>query len=159
MKKIKRGLYWHVYHNSLVDYCYDYDGRREYIEQHKPAHEREERIRIMQPVKGKLPDEVYKAAVFFAEAGVAYDKAAVAYDKAAVAYDKAAADYTRVSSASDKAWVAYTKAWVAYGKARVAYGKALEANNDAIESLHAKECKDCSWDGERLTFAKKEKND
>ena len=42
-KKIT-GMYWHVYHDSLLDYCYDYDGRLQYIEKYK--FESEQKLRI-----------------------------------------------------------------------------------------------------------------
>ena len=40
----------------LVEYCYDYDKRRDFIENHKPKSEQPLRLKLFQKVKGKLPD-------------------------------------------------------------------------------------------------------
>ena len=78
----KSGLFWHVHHDILVEYCYNYGERAEYIRTVKPKDEREIRLRLFQPIKGSLPQETI-------EAGRAYDKAGRAYDKARQAYKKA----------------------------------------------------------------------
>ncbi len=118
----KTGFFWHVHHEILVEFCHDYDERAKYIREQKPNRERELRLRLFQPVKGILPQEVI-------EVGQAYDKAWQAYDKARQAYDKA-------RQACDKA--------------RQAYVKALNDNEEAIEALHLKECPDCPWNGRTI---------
>ncbi|KKL79510.1 hypothetical protein LCGC14_2014070 [marine sediment metagenome] len=133
---IKKGMFWHVHHDTLLEYCYDYDERVRFIKKNKPKSEQELRLRLFQPVKGKFPRAVTKA-------WAACDKARAAYDKARAAYDKARAAY-------DKAWTAYNKARTACAKARTAYNKAAKNNIVAIEKLHRKECPDCPWDGETI---------
>ena len=132
MAKIKKGMCWHVWHNRLLSYCPDYDRRVRTIEITKPAHEVKPRLAWMQMVKGKLPEEVIRACE--------------AYSKACEAFNKAC-------EAGYKAYEAcYKKVDKAYGKAMKAYNKALADNKDAIEKLHAKECKACSWNGKNLVF-------
>ena len=120
---IKKGLFWHLHHQVLVEWCFDYDERAEYIRTEKPENERELRLRLFQPVKGELPQEVVKAEQ-------AYDKAWQAYDKTWQAY--------------------YKKTWQALDKARRALNEALRKNMPAIEALHKVECPNCPWNGQTI---------
>jgi len=131
-----QGFYWHVHHMKLIEWCYDYEERARYIRTDKPKNEQEIRLRLFQPVKGKLPDEVVKA-------GQAYDKAEQARVKAWQAYVKA-------GQARVKAGQAYNKAWQAYVKAGQAYNEVLPDNMPAIEELHRMECTNCPWDGHTI---------
>jgi len=97
-----KGFYWHIHHDVLCEWSDDIDERIRYIKTYKPENERALRLRLMKPVKGKLP-------VRFVEA----------YVKAWVAYEKA--------GALGKAWVAYYKAQEALGKAWEACKDELEA--------------------------------
>ena len=127
--KTKTGLFWHVHHEVLCEYSHDIDERIEYIKKNKPAHEVDLRLRLMQPVKGKLPDELVKANKARVKANKAWVKAYEARDKA---YE---------------AWVKANKAWV---KARVKEDKAWDKYKDEIEALHKEECKDCPWNGKTI---------
>lgn len=89
----KSGMFWHIHHNVLVEWSDNIDERIYYIKKNKPANEIEIRLRLMKPVKGKLPTEMVKAYK-------AWDKAYKARNKADKAREKA-----------DKAW---DKAWVKY---------------------------------------------
>ena len=80
-RKRKTGFYWHVHHDVLCEWCYDYDERVAYIKADKPANERKTRLRLFKPVRGKLPVRVAKAEA-------ACDKALAACDKAWAAYGK-----------------------------------------------------------------------
>jgi len=131
-----KGMYWHPHHDRIVEYCWDYEERAEYIRNYKPFNEIETRLRLFQPVRGKLPDEVVTAGIAHGEAWVAYDKAQVARDKALDAYNKA----------QD----AHDKAWGAYYKAQDAYNMALSRHMPTIEALHAKECGCKEWNGVEL---------
>ncbi len=118
----KSGFYRHVHHDVLVEWCYDYDARVDYIRKNKPAEEVELRLRLFQPVKGQLPQayaEVQKARV---EAEKVYDEACNARDEAEKVYDEA---------------------WEARDEAEKVY--AIE-----ITALHKGECPDCPWDGETI---------
>jgi len=123
-----KGFYWHIHHDVLCEWSGDIDERIRYIKDQKPENERALRLRLMKPVKGKLPAR-------FVKAWEARDKAWEAYEKA--------------GEACDKAWEAWEKAWEAWEKAR-------EARKDELEALHKKECRGCPWDGKTL-FPKKVK--
>lgn len=120
--KVKKGMYWHEYHLGLISYCFDYDARWQNILAYKPKREIESRIKWFQPVKGKLPDAVVKAAKILTKIKAAYDKA----------------DSPRT--------------WNAWNGARAAFNRAIADNKSTIEKLHKKECPNCTWDGERLVF-------
>jgi hypothetical protein len=128
-----KGWYWHVHHKALVEYCYDVEGRHEYIKNNKPEHEVETRLKWMTPVLGELPKEVVAA-------GDAYNKALDVHHKALDVYYKTGVyregGYYGVRDACDKT--------------RDAYGKALKTHKDEIEALHAKEHPGCPWDGKTL---------
>ena len=150
--KIKKGMCWHVWHNRLLSYCPDYDGRVWMIEATKPVHEVKPRLAWMQMVKGKLPEEVVRTCEASNEVCEAYNKVDEAFNKTCEAYKKVDEAYGKTYEACYKAYEAYGKAYEAYGKARKAYDKAMADNKDAIEKLHAEECKACSWNGENLVF-------
>jgi hypothetical protein len=136
-------MYWHLHHDKLMEWCWDYDERKDFIKTWKSENEKETRLRLLQPVKGKLPEDVLKA-------GAAYGKARAAFTKASVALDKAWSTYRKA------AWVAYDKERAAYDKAWAAYKKAIEKNMDRIIALHARECPNCVWNGEEMVFPSKE---
>ena len=133
-KKKVSGFYWHVHHDILVEWCYDYDGRVSAIKETKPDNEIETRLRLLKPVKGELPIE-------FAKAQESYGKAQESYDKAWESSCKAQESYGKAKESYDKAWESCGKAWESY--------------KEEIETLHAKECTDCSWDGEQIIFQNK----
>jgi len=85
-QKIKRGLYWHLHHGVLLEYCHNEAGRRLYIDTHKPESERALRNLLFKPVKGKLPKEVVETAKAYEKA---YEKRVEAYKKAYEAKEKA----------------------------------------------------------------------
>ena len=129
---MKSGLCWHVHHDILLEYCWDFDRRVEYIKSSKPPEEVETRLRLMKPVEGALGD---------AKARAEYDKARSGYAKARSGYDKAEAEY-------DKAWAEYDKARAEYAKARAAFLNTIKPGE--AEALHAVECPGCPWDGNTI---------
>jgi hypothetical protein len=157
MKK-QTGMFWHVHHDKLLEYCYTYDERMAFIKKYKPEYEIDERLRLFKPVKGKLPDEVSKASAARSKASAAYckaydvlDKASAAYRKASAVLDKAYAAFDKASAAFDKASAAYRKAYAAcskapaaFDKASAAFDKVLTDNMPILLKLHAKEC-GCGW--------------
>ncbi len=122
MSKSKAGFYWHVSHDLLLEWCYDYEGRVDFIKENKPENERPVRLRLMQPVIGELPTEIVEAGKAYVEVWKAYNEARKAYDEV----------------------------WKAYNEARKAYDEAIENNLPYLEKLHAKECPDCCWNGKKL---------
>lgn len=144
MRKNK-GFAFHCHHRVLMEWCYDYEGRVRYIKKHKSVHERKDRLRWFQFVKGKLPARLIKTRV-------ALDKAINTEAKTYRAYSRAITAHTKAST--DKAWA---KACDALNAADAACAKALKIHQKAIEKLHAKECPDCSWNGKELVFVKHRK--
>ena len=59
--KVKQGFYWHVHHDMLLEYCYNYEERATFIKNNKPQNEIEIRLRLFKPVKGKLPKDLIEA--------------------------------------------------------------------------------------------------
>jgi len=141
----KSGFYWHVHHDILLEYCYDYDERADYIRTNKPEHEIETRIRLMQPVQGKLPAGLVKAARAYAGAGKARDEAWRAFHEAWDAFHE-------VRDAYYEAWRTCDEAREAFHEARAAHYEAWDAHRTEIEALHAEECGCSEWNGEELIF-------
>ena len=75
MAEIKKGFFWHVHHEVLVEWCFDYDERDRYIRSYKPLTEQKTRLRLFRPVRGKLPKEVIKARQALNETWQAINKA------------------------------------------------------------------------------------
>jgi hypothetical protein len=140
-----KGMFWHVHHDKLVEYCYSYKERADYIRKEKPKKEIGIRLRLFKLVRGKLPVEWVRAWEAYVEARKAYDRAWKVYEKARKAWDKA-------WKAWDKAWQVYEKARKAWDKAWEAFVNVEEACKDKIEALHKKECPNCPWDGKRIRF-------
>jgi hypothetical protein len=140
-KTKKSGFFWHVHHDTLLEWSDDINKRIEFIKTKKPANEIETRLKLLQRVKGELPEEVIGT-------WNACKKVEDTFYKAQDAYDKA-------RNACYKAWDArlydiYKKAWNVYNKAYDAYKKAWDAHNEAIvdhlpeiELLHKQECRNC----------------
>ncbi|MBU0846902.1 hypothetical protein KKH23_06890, partial [Patescibacteria group bacterium] len=128
---MRSGLAFHVHHDRLMEYCYDYDERVGYIKTGKPAEEQELRLRLFKLIPlDRIPGKDSKIWEAHNKAGEALDKAREAYYKAREAYDKARE--------------AYDEAREAYDEAREAYGKAYSSE---IVALHKELCPDCPWDG------------
>jgi len=124
--------YWHIHHDVLVEFATEpIRNRIKYIKKHKPAGEVKTRLRLLKPVKGKLPEAVVKA-------GKAYVDAAKVHKKASDL------------NAPDRFWDVYIEACEGYDLAREAYYQALIDNMPAVLELHTKECPNCPWDGETI---------
>lgn len=90
--------YFHIHHGVLLEPLTEpLKNRIKYIKEEKPKDEVELRLRLIKPVKGKLPVRLVKAWEAYTKAGKAYGKAVKAYGKAGKAYGKAEKAY-------DKAW-------------------------------------------------------
>ena len=130
------GLFWHVHHGDgvLVEWCYDYDRRAQYIGALKPPDEQKLRFRLFQPVQGQLPQEVVEAGKVYAEA-----RKAKALEIVETFIGLLRARYV---------------GWKALNEARKAYLEVLANHKDEIEALHSQECfDDCPWNGETILSA------
>ena len=127
-------LVWHIHHDTLCEpLTQPFETRVSYILSQKLAIEVPTRLRLMKPVRGKLP-EWEKARAELLKAGAAWEKAYVEWDKAGAKLDKAGAEFN--------------KAHAEWGKARAEMLKALR--HPSVLALHAKECPDCPWDGKTI---------
>ena len=135
--------YWHIHHDKLLEFSGNIDKRIEYIKYGKPTEEIELRLRLLKPVKGKLPDAVIKVWAAYEKARAAWEKAWAAWEKAWAACDKARAAYDKARAAYDKAWAVWEKAWAACNET-------IQKYQSKIEALHTLECPDCPWDGETI---------
>jgi hypothetical protein len=163
----KKGWFWHVHHDTLIEWSEDIDERIEYIKNHKPPNEIPLRLKLLKPVKGKIPSAAWeKAYVAWQKADAAWEKAYVARQKASAAWEKAYVAWQKADAARQKAYVAVQKAEAARQKAYVAWQKADAARekayvarqkaeaarqtNPTVLALHAKECPNCPRDGETI---------
>ncbi len=86
--KIK--FYWHIHHDVLVEPLIEpIENRIRFIKENKPKCEIALRLKLLKPVKGKLPVEVVKALEAYVKALEAYNKALEAYNKALIKNKKA----------------------------------------------------------------------
>ena len=141
---MKTKFYWHIHHDILLEPLTEpLKNRIEYIKNNKSKNEIELRLKLLKPVKGKLPDEVIKAGEVYYKVQETSDKSWEAYYKSWEASDKS-------WEASVKAWEVYVKAREAYVKAREAYDKILKKYSKEINELHEKECPNCPWNGKTI---------
>lgn len=148
---LKPKFAWHVHDNGVLlpggrrsplELLTDtIENRITYIKKEKPKREQAMRLRLLKPVKGKLPAKILTAYV-------TYEKACAACEKATVA---AFAGGARTFTAA-----ACTQIGAAYTKARAAFAKAFKKHFVEIEELHAEECPGCPWDGKTI-FAKRKR--
>ena len=85
--------YWHIHHDKLLEFSGNIDKRIEYIKYGKPTEEIELRLRLLKPVKGKLPDAVIKVWAACDKAWAAYEKAEAVWEKAWAACDETIQKY------------------------------------------------------------------
>lgn len=57
----QKGLFWHVHHDELAEFCFDRTERVDSIVGMKPRREIARRIRLLRPVHGNLPSGVAEA--------------------------------------------------------------------------------------------------
>jgi len=134
-------LYWHIHHDILAEPSTEpIENRIWFIKNNEPYHEFETRLRLMKPVRGKLP-ELDKAR---AEWGKAYAE----FVKARAEWDKAYAECVMTRAEWNKAYAEWNKARAEWDKARAEWDNA--SADPAVLSLHAKECPNCLWNGRTI---------
>ena len=124
-------FYWHVHHNKLLEFMEIAQERIDYIKKNKPSKEIAIRIKLMTPVRGKLPKKLVAARV----------KLDAAQAKRDAVWGKKVAAQRKV----DAAWAKLDAVW---GDPDVV---------EYIKKLHEQECPNCSWDGETI-FPKKKRS-
>ena len=143
------GLYWHVRHNMLLEFCTGYQERVDYIRKEKPAAEVETRLRLMRPVTGELPDSLTNAGVEVGKAEVEFD---VAYEK----LNDIRVDFGKATS-TVKAWWSHDgvdrELYASATRLKIArdrFSEACEEHGDLIKAIHARECPSCPWNGHTI---------
>lgn len=129
------GLAFHVHHNELIEWCYDYKRRVEVIKKTKPLREQELRLRLFK----LIPDELLPPELV---------KAWEAEGKAREVRDKAWETWGIARKVRDKAY----EAW---GIAYEAWSMAYKVVDPQLEALHKELCPNCPWNGKTI-FPKEE---
>ncbi len=140
-------LFWHLHHDVICEPATEpIRSRIEYIKTEKPKHELALRLKLLRPVRGKLPEEVVKACVACATASAACATASAACDPAAFGL------WDTACSAHDPSLAAFSRACAAHVTAILACNRAVEAHLPEIEALHEEECGQhgCPWDGKTI---------
>ena len=136
------GLFWHVHHDHLFDWCWDAEERIEYIKSEKPTKEVPVRLRLFKPVRAKLGNQ--RAFSVCDKAWNTYEKARAAAEKAEIAWEV----IEKSQAAADKTWAAYRISWSASKEARAAWDAYIATIKPGeAKALHAKECPNCPWNG------------
>lgn len=132
MKK-QKGFYWHVHHDTLCEWCYNYQERVDYIKKNKPKHEVKTRLRLFNPVKNVklIPKE-------FAEAEIKRDEALDKFAEAEIKYPEAVKKYEEACMKYEEAVKKYEEAW--------------KKCAPQLEKLHKKECGCSEWNGEEIVI-------
>ena len=89
MKKIK-GLSIHCHHNGLIEYCYDYDKRVEYIKTSKPKSEIKTRLKLFKMLSKEAINALPKRLI---KADAEREKAYAEREKAYAEREKANAEW------------------------------------------------------------------
>ena len=136
--KSKARLYWHIHHQELLEPAVEpIKNRIEYIKAEKPKDEQELRLKLLRPVRGKLPEAMLIAAKPFVKVARAYSRAAKAYYNPRAAIDGPEAIRER-------------EARVIQVAAQRVFKSLVEKNMPEIIALHDKECPKCPWNGKTI---------
>jgi len=124
------GYYWHVHHEQLWEWCYDYDERVAYIRAEKPAGEVELRLRLMQPVRA-VPERMQRAYAEWERAAAERERAYAEREQAVAERERAYAEWERAAAERERAYAQWKRAYAECAP--------------EMEALHALECPDCPW--------------
>ena len=147
-RTITKGFYWHVHHNILFEWCFDYQERVDFIKEHKPKEEIELRLKLFQPAKD-LPEELK-------DAWYKYDKSRQKYFEAQHKCAEARTKYKEMGQKYDdakncvKARHRYDKAIQKDFEVEQNYKEAGQKYNKVMKALHKKECPNCPWNGKTI---------
>ena len=117
-----QGFSIHCHHDILVEYCYDYRERVDYIKNNKSKNEIKTRLRLFKLLPKKAEKEI------------------------PVEYRKADAEYRKADAECQKADAECQKA---YAERRKAYAEWPQESKDAF---HKKWCNCKLWNGHELVF-------
>jgi hypothetical protein len=159
-KDVKRGLFWHIHHDKLLEASNDIDDRIDYIKRCKPKDEIETRLRLLQPVKGALPEDVVSCLESVLLARDKWDETRKALDDANDEFRKVEHDFLHATfnsaervpmlqaqTALDSARHDYYKAMATYDIASHALNTAIYKHEKEFRAMHKAECPNCPWNG------------
>ena len=135
---MKSGLSIHCHHDSLMEYCYDYDERVAVIKRDKPENEQEMRLRLFKLLSpGAIADLPVRLVKAYAE-----------WEKADAEWEKADAEREKADAEREKADAEWEKAYAEWKKVCAEWGKADR------EIWHKKWCNCQNWTGSEIDFNK-----
>ena len=151
------GLSIHCHHDILIEYCYDYQERVDYIKKEKPEAEIAIRLKLFKLLStlamADLPKGLVKACTERKKANAKYWKACTKYGKVYAEYNKANAKYGKACTEWNKANDKYNKALAEYDKAYVECSKAYaEWDYEERVTWHKKWCGCKEWNGKEMVF-------
>lgn len=169
------GFYWHVHHDKLMEWCFDYKRRVEYIKSNKPDNEINIRLRLLQPVKDigileELEIEIQLAINAARNREISEDN----LNKRREGLD---AEHSRLFDINNVKGAAFNLKDMIISKemkdirkekskllnlvmdnmkkvreASIRYYNILNNYKDIIKELHNRECTYCVWNGKELAF-------
>lgn len=135
---------WHIHHDILIEPLLEpIEKRRRFIRKYKSVSEHELRLRLLQPVRGQLPERVVETGRTYAKANKEAGRLSKIYNET---YRKAGVSCVRAKSD-------YMTAELAFNDSREAYGNACQDYKAELGELHGQECPDCPWDGKTIFSA------
>ena len=157
-KQSESGWSLHCHHDTLLEYCHNYQERVDYILQNKPKHEQAIRLKVFKLLPKEAVKELPKQLVV---AGPKWYKARAELNKARAKWDKVGAELNKARAEWDKVGAEWNKAGAEYYKARAEWYKAwaelnkvgAEWDKEAQEAFHKKWCGCAEWNGEEVIFA------
>ena len=163
------GLAFHVHHDQLVEWCFDYDERVKYITSDKPASERELRLRLFRLIPlSQLPGKQSAGYKALTEAGQKCDEAVQKLTEAVQKRTEAVQKLDEAGQKRAEAGQKLVEAEQKYDEAVQKYGEAGQKRDEAgqkltearqkynnkylpsLKLLHLRLCPDCPWDGKTI---------
>jgi len=91
---MESGFAFHVHHDELYEWCWDYDERVEYIKQNKPENEISIRLELFRFIDEKLlPEELLEVGQKHDEVVRKHEEVGRKYDEVGRKYDEAGQKY------------------------------------------------------------------
>ena len=154
------GLFWHMHHDVLMQYCTGYTKRvatiwaTEDLGSRGTACRARTHLRLFRPVLGDLPTELAEAvtALTFLQAECDKDRAAwEVRARHAVPvpdgeFDKAHQEVHIASAAWQDGWHAYTHKFYWFLE-KMELDTVRERLRPLVDALHQEQCHDCPWNG------------
>lgn len=164
MTEPQAGFYWHVHHEVLLEWCYNYEERADYIRRRKAPDEVGVRLRLFRPVQSPLCSALVATGEDVHRKWCVCEKAREEHEKARGAFNQHTEALNRTPQQSEIAWTVYRKLLRAQRRAAdaclrarrdfdrglLAFDRAVEENRLCVEAFHRRECPDCPWDGKTI---------